>query len=62
MKQKTKESLNLAQESIHYSSTPIAHEKPYITWGYPNLKTVRELIYKRGHGKVSFSLLVLSRG
>merc|ERR1711993_235824 len=27
--------------------------QPYITWGYPNLKTVRELIYKRGHGKVN---------
>ena len=25
---------------------------PYIAWGYPNLKTVRELIYKRGFGKV----------
>ena len=22
-------------------------------WGYPNLKTVKELIYKRGHGKVN---------
>merc|ERR1719300_2199584 len=27
--------------------------QPYITWGYPNLKTVRELIYKRGFGKVN---------
>merc|ERR1712037_555981 len=27
--------------------------QPYITWGYPNLKTVKELIYKRGHGKVN---------
>lgn len=26
--------------------------EPYIAWGYPNLKTVRELIYKRGYGKV----------
>ena len=26
---------------------------PYIAWGYPTLKNVRELIYKRGHGKVS---------
>lgn len=22
--------------------------EPYVTWGYPNLKSVRELIYKRG--------------
>merc|ERR1712118_568753 len=26
---------------------------PYVTFGYPNLKTVRELIYKRGHVKVN---------
>nr|AAX48837.1 L7 [Suberites domuncula] len=26
--------------------------EPYIAWGYPNLKTIRELIYKRGYGKV----------
>lgn len=26
--------------------------EPFITWGYPNLKSVRELIYKRGYGKV----------
>jgi len=25
---------------------------PYISYGYPNLKSVRELIYKRGFGKV----------
>jgi len=27
--------------------------QPYITWGYPNVKTVKELMYKRGHGKVN---------
>jgi 60S ribosomal protein uL30 len=26
--------------------------EPYITWGYPNLKSVRELIYKRGYAKI----------
>jgi len=26
---------------------------PYIAWGYPNLKSVRELVYKRGYGKVN---------
>jgi len=26
--------------------------EPYVAWGYPNLKTVRELVYKRGFGKV----------
>ena len=25
--------------------------EPYIAWGYPNLKSVNELIYKRGYGK-----------
>merc|ERR1712070_489205 len=27
--------------------------EPDIMWGYPNLKTVKDLIYKRGHGKVN---------
>lgn len=27
--------------------------EPYVTYGYPNLKTVRELVYKRGFGKVN---------
>lgn len=26
---------------------------PYIAYGYPNLKSVRELVYKRGYGKVN---------
>lgn len=27
--------------------------EPYVTYGYPNLKTVRELVYKRGFAKVN---------
>lgn len=27
--------------------------EPYITYGEPNLKSVREMIYKRGYGKVN---------
>ncbi|KAF2130571.1 60s ribosomal protein-like protein l7 [Dothidotthia symphoricarpi CBS 119687] len=27
--------------------------EPFVAYGYPNLKTVRELIYKRGYGKVN---------
>jgi len=27
--------------------------EPYLTYGYPNLKSVRELIYKRGFGKIN---------
>ncbi|MCJ1302632.1 60S ribosomal protein L7 [Hypocenomyce scalaris] len=26
--------------------------EPWIAYGYPNLKTVRELVYKRGYGKI----------
>ncbi|XP_053208350.1 60S ribosomal protein L7-like [Panonychus citri] len=26
--------------------------EPFITWGYPNLKTVRDLIYKRGFARL----------
>ena len=26
--------------------------EPYIAWGYPNLKKIRNLVYKRDFGKV----------
>lgn len=26
--------------------------EPYVAYGYPNLKSVRELVYKRGYGKI----------
>jgi len=26
--------------------------EPYVTYGYPNLKSIKQLIYKRGYGKV----------
>jgi len=34
--------------------------EPYIAWGYPNLKSVRELIYKRGFGKVNKQRIALT--
>jgi len=34
--------------------------EPYITWGYPNLKSVRELIYKRGYGKLNKQRIALT--
>jgi len=34
--------------------------EPYITYGSPNLKTVRELIYKRGYGKVDGNRIPLT--
>jgi large subunit ribosomal protein L7e len=34
--------------------------QPYITYGEPNLKSVRHLIYKRGYGKISGSRIPLT--
>jgi len=34
--------------------------EPYITYGEPNLKSIRELIYKRGYGKVNKQRIPLS--
>merc|ERR1719436_605733 len=34
--------------------------QPYVVYGYPSLKTVRELIYKRGYGKVNKQRIPLS--
>ncbi|KAM8957099.1 large ribosomal subunit protein uL30-like [Lycaon pictus] len=32
----------------------------YIAWGYPNLKSVNELIYKRGYGKINRNQIALT--
>ncbi|XP_052183684.1 60S ribosomal protein L7-4-like [Diospyros lotus] len=34
--------------------------EPYVTYGYPNLKSVRELIYKRGFGKLNKQRIALT--
>jgi large subunit ribosomal protein L7e len=34
--------------------------EPYVTWGYPNLKSIRDLVYKRGFGKVNKQRLPLT--
>ncbi|KAI8089285.1 ribosomal protein L30, ferredoxin-like fold domain-containing protein [Halteromyces radiatus] len=34
--------------------------EPYVTYGEPNLKTIRELIYKRGYAKVNKQRIALS--
>jgi large subunit ribosomal protein L7e len=34
--------------------------EPYVTYGYPNLKSIRELIYKRGYGKVNKQRIALT--
>lgn len=34
--------------------------EPYVAYGYPNLKTVKELIYKRGFGKIRKDRIALT--
>merc|ERR1711948_114247 len=34
--------------------------QPYVTYGYPTLKTVRDLVYKRGFAKVNKQRIPLS--
>jgi len=34
--------------------------EPYITYGYPNIKTIRELLYKRGYGKINGARIPLT--
>jgi large subunit ribosomal protein L7e len=36
----------------HSTLTMLKCIEPYVTYGEPNLKTISDLIYKRGHGKV----------
>jgi len=34
--------------------------EPYIAYGYPNLKTVKELVYKRGYAKINRQRIAIS--
>ena len=34
--------------------------EPFIAWGYPNVKTARDLIYKRGYGRVNNQRVALT--
>ena len=34
--------------------------EPFVAWGVPNLKSIRELVYKRGYGKVNGQRIPLS--
>ncbi|XP_051054524.1 60S ribosomal protein L7-like [Phodopus roborovskii] len=34
--------------------------EPYIAWGYSNLKSVKELIYKHGYGKINKKRIALT--
>lgn len=34
--------------------------EPYVTYSYPNLKSVKELVYKRGFGKLNHQRISLT--
>jgi large subunit ribosomal protein L7e len=34
--------------------------EPYVAYGYPNLKSVQDLIYKKGHGKLNKQMIPLA--
>ncbi|KAF2156630.1 60S ribosomal protein L7 [Myriangium duriaei CBS 260.36] len=34
--------------------------EPYIAYGYPSIKTIRELVYKRGYGKIDKQRIALT--
>lgn len=34
--------------------------EPYVAYGYPSLSTIRQLVYKRGYGKVNKQRIALS--
>jgi large subunit ribosomal protein L7e len=44
----------------HATLTMLRLVEPYITYGPPNLKTITELIYKRGFGKVNKQRIALT--
>ncbi|OMO82696.1 hypothetical protein CCACVL1_11803, partial [Corchorus capsularis] len=46
---------------VNKATTNMLHRvEPYVSYGYPNLKSVRELIYKRGYGKLNKQRIALT--
>ncbi|THG13518.1 hypothetical protein TEA_012090 [Camellia sinensis var. sinensis] len=51
----------IALETVNKATVNMLHRvEPYVTYGYPNLKSVRELIYKRGYGKLNTQRIALT--
>jgi len=44
---------NATQQMLQYI-------EPYVTYGEPNLKSIRELLYKRGHAKINRQRIPIS--
>merc|ERR1711871_1328097 len=38
---------------VSKAATEMKRVEPYVSYGYPNIKSVKDLIYKRGYGKVN---------
>ncbi|KAK9143725.1 hypothetical protein Syun_013125 [Stephania yunnanensis] len=38
----------------------LSRVEPYVTYGYPNLKSVKELVYKKGRGKIDNQMVPLT--
>ncbi|KAL2926535.1 60S ribosomal protein L7-4 [Bienertia sinuspersici] len=62
MHPKTRSILQLLRlRQVNKATLNMLHRvEPFVTFGYPNLKSVRELIYKRGYGKVNKQRIALT--
>merc|ERR1719240_2169933 len=67
MHPKTKKILHLRQMNMGVfmkiskaATEMLKRVEPYISYGYPNVKSVRDLIYKRGYGKVNKNRIPLN--
>ena len=45
---------------LNSATIKMLSSEPYVAYGYPNLKSVKELIYKRGFGKVNKQRIAIS--
>merc|ERR1719482_1129027 len=52
--------MGVFMKSSKAATEMLTRVEPYLSYGYPNLKSVRELIYKRGFGKVNKQRLPLN--
>merc|ERR550537_2032428 len=52
--------MGVFMKSSKAATEMLTRVEPYLSYGYPSLKSVRDLIYKRGYGKINKQRIALT--
>merc|ERR1712025_269996 len=52
--------MGVFMKASHAATQMLTRVEPYLSYGYPSLKSVRDLVYKRGFGKINKQRIALT--